>query len=109
VKRTYRCIIEQLLARSVQVPGPLDTDCWMWMGAPDSNGYARLTMRQAGRANPVRVCVHRVAFEAFNDTTLGDAMTVHHRCYLRVCINPAHLDEVTNMDNLKMRRKPAWR
>lgn len=105
MKRTYRCIIDQLLARSAQVPGPLETDCWMWLGAPDRNGYARITTRLAGRPNPVRVCVHRVAFEVFNDVALAEGMTVHHRCYLRVCINPGHLDEVTNLDNLKMRRR----
>jgi hypothetical protein len=104
-RQRYRGLDEQLLARSVQAPGPLDTDCWLWLGAPDANGYARVTMRQPGKRNPLRVCVHRVAFEVFKEAPLGPDMTVHHRCYVKTCINPGHLDEVTNGDNLKMRRK----
>jgi hypothetical protein len=104
----YRCTMDQLLARSAECP---ETGCWLWLGAVDANGYARLTLRVPGRKQPVRVGVHRLAYEVFGDTTIGEGLTIDHTCYEITCINPAHLREVTPSWNSResYQRNPAMK
>ena len=66
--------------------------CWLWCGATDRLGYGRLRMGHT------TFLVHRLSFTYFHFDPMG--LTVHHRCGNTRCINPEHLDCVTNSWNV---------
>ncbi len=69
-----------------------ESECWEWLGAK-SDGYGRLKVD--GRA-----CrAHRFAYELLVGP-IPDEMTLDHLCRNRACVNPAHLEIVTNKDNV---------
>jgi hypothetical protein len=72
--------------------------CWLWLGALSDNGYGVFakTKREIRKA-------HRVAFEALVGAVPA-GLDLDHRCRVRCCSNPAHLDPVTRAENL--RRSP---
>lgn len=72
------------------------TGCWLWQGSREANGYVRARMR--GR----RMLVHRWSYERFVGP-IPDGLTIDHvkarGCAHRHCVNPAHLEAVTQAEN----------
>ena len=66
--------------------------CWIWKG-PD--GYANFTF--AGK----KKLAHRAAFEAHHDVVLTRTDVLDHLCMIKACVNPAHVDRVTQRENSK--------
>jgi hypothetical protein len=84
----------------------LGTPCWVWTGKP-SHGYGRFG----------QVSAHRVAF-ALERGPIPDGRMLDHLCHTldascrggddcqhRLCVNPAHLEIVTNDENLRRGRR----
>ena len=68
------------------------TGCWVWIGSRMKNGYARLDGTGA----------HRVYYEHF----IGEipaGLVVDHLCERRDCVNPSHLEAVTELENNRRR------
>lgn len=68
-------------------------DCWLWTDAPNSNGYG--TFKVSG----VSEMAHRYSLK-LTGQQLTDGLTIDHLCRVRLCVNPAHLEEVTYAENL---------
>jgi hypothetical protein len=68
--------------------------CWLWTSAILSNGYGRVTIGRIG------LLAHRVAYE-FEMGPIPDGLTIDHLCRVRHCVNPAHLEAVTNGENIR--------
>jgi hypothetical protein len=66
--------------------------CWPWAGSL-SGGYGHL------RFNKSYTYSHRVAWTLTNGPVV-DGMVIDHLCRNRACCNPAHLEPVTNRENL---------
>lgn len=66
--------------------------CWLWLGATNSNGYPALGLRDA----------HAQVFIAERGT-IPAGKVLDHICRRRLCVNPAHLEPVTQRENLKRR------
>lgn len=79
-----------VLARSVA-----DGTCTTWTGARQSSGYGSVTDGRGGTQ-----LVHRiVAAEHFGG--IPDGMTVDHLCRNKLCVNAAHLEIVTAVENTR--------
>jgi HNH endonuclease len=58
--------------------------CWLWTGAWKREGYGEVTIKG-------EVCyVHRVMYERFCGP-IPEGYHLHHLCWHRHCVNPAHL------------------
>ncbi len=66
--------------------------CWNWGGFIGHRGYGQFWYD--GRACKA----HRVSFAMFNGEVHADTH-VHHTCYNKRCVNPAHLIEVKPDEN----------
>ena len=70
--------------------------CWNIISHfTDSFGYAWI------QRNGSRTSAHRHVYNLFNDTTIPEELVVRHRCDNGSCINPAHLELGTVMDNMQ--------
>lgn len=76
--------------------------CWIWPGVPHRSGYGRF-VADVG----VVVYAHRYAWESHNGQQIPDGMQIDHLCRNRICVNPAHLEVVTQRENLRRSEAPA--
>lgn len=72
-------------------------ECWEWVGAVTANGYGRFSPRVDGVMH--RQMAHRVAYEALVGQ-IPDGLVIDHLCRNRRCVNPAHLEAVTQLVNV---------
>lgn len=67
--------------------------CWLWRGAIGSGGYGTFSFRR------VTYRAHRIAFVlAGGAIPLG--LQLDHLCRVRACVNPSHLQVVTQRENI---------
>lgn len=82
------------------------TGCWVWTAAKAPNGYGKV---QAGsRRDGTRHIrsAHRFAYEALMGP-VPEGKQLDHLCRVRACVNPAHMEPVTNRENTMRGALPA--
>jgi hypothetical protein len=69
--------------------------CWAWTAQTDIGGYGRfwLSPRKS-------VAAHRYSYESAIGT-IPEGLFLDHLCRVHSCVNPAHLEPVTNQENCK--------
>ena len=70
--------------------------CWVSNYSVGSHGYSQIGWWQEGKSR--MVLGHRLSYEIHNGP-IPDGMTVDHICHVRRCINPDHLQLLSNRDN----------
>lgn len=75
------------------------TPCHEWTGAHDQNGYSKF---QLERGRPV--AAHRFAYQ-LEVSELGPAVVLDHLCRNVGCVNPDHLEPVSQAENI---RRGLW-
>ena len=76
--------------------------CWIWTGTLDRDGYG--TFRP--RPEPDRrlyFAAHRLAFHLLRGP-IPDGLTIDHLCLNKACVNPDHLEPVSNAENIRRGR-----
>jgi len=68
-------------------------DCWLWTAGKYRNGYGQLTVDSKKRL------AHREAYEDANGKHSAHGLVVRHKCDVKSCVNPAHLEPGTVADN----------
>lgn len=71
-------------------------DCWLWIGWRNADGYGLIDDRP--RTGVRRA--HRVAYE-FSIGPIPDGLQLDHLCRNPPCVNPRHLEPVTNQENTR--------
>ena len=75
------------------VPEP-NSGCWLWLAALDGRGYGKLCVR--GR--------YRIAARLAYELAVGpipSGLDLRHRCGVKACVNPEHLDPAPRRETLK--------
>lgn len=66
--------------------------CWEWKGLRNDAGYGQARKRWLGRM------AHRVSYELFVGP-IPDGLEMDHLCVNPPCVNPGHLEAVTQREN----------
>ena len=72
--------------------------CWVWTGRPNNRGYGQLGVLLDAPRRPRTMLAHRVSYMAFVGP-IPDGLVIDHLCRNRLCVNPAHLEVVTQREN----------
>lgn len=76
--------------------------CWMWTAATNAYGYGYFRTPAGTRV------AHRIAYELLVGP-IPDGLQLDHLCRSRRCVNPQHLDPVTQAENLRRGLQGALR
>ena len=68
------------------------SDCWEWQGAKNQSGYGLFW------TNNKSTSAHRFSYELHN--TIPDNLQIDHLCRNHSCVNPEHLEVVTQKENV---------
>lgn len=88
----------QALAERIRALSEPDANgCWIWRKRLSNVGYGQIGVR---RPEGVRtMSAHRVSYEAFVGP-IPDGLVIDHLCRVRACVNPEHLEPVTQRQNV---------
>lgn len=84
------------LPANMQTKIAVVNDCWIWTGAKNAKGYGSL------RVGSKSHLAHRWAYTLLVGE-IPAGLTVDHTCRVPACVNPAHLEPVTNAVNIARR------
>lgn len=87
---------ERLLSRCIPEP---NSGCWLWLGAVSQKGYGVIGL--GGRFQG-QTGAHRLSYE-IHKGPIAAGLTIDHKCRVRCCINPDHLECVSLVENVHRR------
>lgn len=73
--------------------------CWNWNGCTNGVFYGLISV------NNKNILVHRFSYE-LHKGKIPDGLQIDHLCRNKLCVNPEHLEAVTQYENLK--RGNTW-
>jgi hypothetical protein len=92
---TPRNPLERFMEKVMPEP---NSGCWLWTGAISKNGYGAFDGRSAG--------AHRFSFEALRGS-IPRGFQLDHKCRVRCCVNPWHLQVVSARENIMLGESPS--
>ena len=80
------------LPQRIQAKVAVDSSCWQWKACILDTGYGQV------RADGKSRLAHRVIYEALIGP-IPSGLTIDHLCRNRSCVNPEHMEIVTQRTN----------
>lgn len=77
----------------------VDTGCWLWHASRDGHGYGLFLARRAVGVGWHSRRAHRVSYE-LHVGPIPEGKVLDHLCRVRNCVNPQHLEAVTQRENV---------
>ena len=99
-RRQYQAMYERFLAKFRREHPDDPATCWIWTADTNAGPKAYGRFKVLGRL----ALAHRVAYELFVGR-IPDGMTLDHLCRRPDCVNPFHLEIVTNSENVSRARR----
>jgi hypothetical protein len=90
-------VVERLLSKMTVVG-----DCHIWIAATNGRGYGQINI-----GGGVRRQAHRLAYELFVGP-IPPGYHIDHLCRTPLCINPAHLEAVSQSENNRREALARW-
>lgn len=90
-------LIERFEAKCYPEP---NSGCWLWIGSIRSNGYGQIFVGKKSDKSNYPAQAHRVSYTLFRGP-IPKGMVLDHKCRNKVCVNPDHLDPVSNAENVR--------
>lgn len=97
VKRIYNNPPKRFWSYVLKTPG-----CWVWQGVLDTKGYGQFSINQK------IIRAHRYSF-SLSGGVLVKGLVIDHKCSNTRCVNPNHLEQVTQKENIKRGCSPIAR
>ena len=76
--------------------------CWNFFGTINSAGYGSLTIGSRTDKSRQQIGAHRFSYY-LSKGEIAKEMVIHHKCANTLCVNPNHLEQVTQSENVKKR------
>lgn len=92
--RSWKRLEGQTVEEKLLLNSRIDGQCWRWTRSHNPKGYGKLRVDRKVRH------VHRFAYEIWVGP-IPTWLEIDHRCRVRDCINPSHLEAVTHAENLR--------
>lgn len=73
----------------------LSNGCWKWGGSLKKKGYGYFSLWPCRKT----ISAHRISYMWFIGD-IANGLTLDHLCRNRYCVNPSHLEPVTNKENI---------
>jgi hypothetical protein len=74
--------------------------CWIWKGEIAENGYG-VFWGDCGPNSYYGDYAHRYSWRRSHKETLNRSDVIMHACDVRPCVNPAHLNRGTHLENVR--------
>jgi len=102
VRVQYRIVPHADLVLRVMGKVSIDeaTGCWLWNGSKSSTGYGQIWVPGKTRQESRLAQAHRFTFEMFRGE-IPRGYQIDHLCRCRNCVNPNHLEPVTQQENIR--------
>jgi hypothetical protein len=79
--------------QNLSIPEP-NTGCWLWLGRWTRDGYGQISLLNKTQLT------HRVSYFIFVGE-IPQGLEIDHKCRNKCCVNPAHLEPVTHVENMR--------
>lgn len=89
---------EQAIAHMSSMTAVSETGCHVWTGPLTTGGYGRFSWTSPGGQRLHNA--HRIAYHLHVGPIPG-GLVIDHLCRTRNCVNPKHLEAVTQSENLR--------
>lgn len=84
-------MIDTFMDKIIPIP---ESGCWAWLGPVNNDGYGALY------SNRKTHMAHRFFYEQIKGN-IPKNMVLDHKCRVRSCVNPDHLEPVTLKENVR--------
>lgn len=72
-----------------------NSGCWLWTGSLDKDGYARVSLGGKGKWRRAQRAIYELLIGK-----IPNGLVLDHLCRNRACVNPEHLEPVSNRVNV---------
>lgn len=72
-----------------------NTGCWLFAGGDNGRGYGLFALTRGKKSY-----AHRIAYESMVGP-IPKGLQIDHKCNVRCCVNPDHLEPVTAAENMR--------